>query len=119
MEQAFSEFLGKISGPLQELLVVIFTILAGQAVFYLKTQYQIGKARLSADKQFFLDLIAERAVQTVEQVYKAEPNVVKMDQAIAIVEAGLEKAGLTVDLDTVIGAIEAQVFKKNQALPQG
>lgn len=119
MEQAFAEFLGKISGPLQDLLVAIFTILAGQAVFYLKTQYSIAKTKLSAEQRFYLDIVSQRAVQTVEQLYYSQSNEDKKAKAIAIIESELAKAKLTVDFDVIVNAIEAQVFKKNQALPQG
>jgi LL-H family phage holin len=119
MEKFFTDFLTAISPALQTLIVALVTLLLGQASVYLNKQRQILNAKLTADQRFLLDLLAERAVQTVEQIYKNEPNVIKRDEAIALVEAGLEKAGLTVDLNVVVEAIEAQVFEKNQALPKG
>lgn len=119
MEAIFKDFLEAISPALQTLIVTLVTVLLGQLTLYLKTQYGLAKAKLSTEQQLLLDILAERAVQTVEQLYNSAPNVVKRDNAIEIIEATLEKAGLSVDANAVLEAVEAQVFKKNAVAPKG
>jgi len=119
VEQIFKDFLTEISPALQTLIVALITLLLGQASVYLNKQRQILNAKLTADQRFLLDLLAERAVQVVEQVYGAQSNQGKLDVAKELVNSELSKVGIVLDLDAIENAIEAQVFKKNQTLPKG
>lgn len=119
MEQFFKDFLTEISPALQNLLVLLVLALIGQLSEYITKLRAAVKAKTSVDQQLFLDILAESAVRTVAQIYKNADNTSKRKKAITIVEDGLEKAGLKVDLDVIVNAVEAQVFQKNQDLPKG
>lgn len=119
MEQLFKDFLTEISPALQNLLVLLALFVIGQASEFITKQRAALKAKLSADQQLLLDILAERAVQVIEQIYYTDSNDGKRNRAIAMISAELSKAGIKVDLNVIVNAIEAQVFKKNQALPQG
>jgi hypothetical protein len=119
MEKFFTDFLTEISPALQNLLVLLTLFVIGQASEFIVKQRKLLNTKLTTGQRELLDILALRAVQAVEQVYKSEPNVVKMDKAITLVEEGLEKAGLNIDLDVIVNAVEAQVFQKNQESPKG
>lgn len=113
MEQFFKDFLTEISPALQNLLVVFALAVIAQVSEYLVKLRTAVKAKTSVDQQVFLTILAESAVKTVAQIYHSEANAVKRNRAVSIVNEGLAKAGLKVDLNVVVQAVEAQVFQKN------
>jgi LL-H family phage holin len=113
VEQIFKDFLEAISPALQTLIVTLVTVLLGQLSAYLNKKYQIAKAQLSSDQQYFLEFLVSRAVDTVEQLYKADPAQQKLNAAINIINEALTKAGIVIDERIIVAAIEAQVFTKN------
>jgi len=112
MEQFFTDFLEAISPALQTLIISLVTLLLGQASVYVNKKYQELKGNVSADQAHLLDFIVERAVATVEQLYKDAPNEIKRANAIFIAEKALENYGIKIDLNVIEDAIEAAVFDK-------
>jgi len=111
--QFFKDFLEAITPALQTLIVALVTALLGQASAWMVKQYQLKKAELSYNEQYYLDFFAARAVKTVEQLYFDEESQEKKNSAISIVERALSKYGLNIDVDVIADAIEAAVFKQN------
>ena len=114
MEQFFREFLEAISPALQALIVALVTVLLGQATVYVQKKYEQLKASVSSDKRYLLDFLAQRAVETVEQLYKGFLPEEKKAAAVSIVEAALKDFGLSIDVDVVADAIEASLFVHKQ-----
>jgi len=112
MEQLFKDFLEAISPALQTLLLGLVTIILGQVSLYIKTKWGIAKSQLSSEQQYFLELVARNAVQTVEQVYQKSDNATKRQAAIDMVEESLIKYGVTIDLNAIANVVEAQVFNQ-------
>lgn len=110
MEQFFREFLEAISPALQALIVALVTVLLGQATVYVQKKYEQLKASVSSDKRYLLDFLAQRAVETVEQLYKEHLPEEKKTAAVLIVNAALKDFGLSIDAAVVADAIEACLF---------
>lgn len=123
MEQLFTNFLEAISPALQELLVLLVGTLIAQLIAYVQKQYQLSKTKLSSEQRDFVDFVAYRAVQTVEQLYRDVPAQQKLIAAKNIVERNLAQYGIVIDGDVIISTIEAQVFQQftepGLATPQG
>ena len=118
METIFKDFLEAISPALQTLLVTLVTVVVGQISLYINTKWSTAKVNLSNERRYLLELIARNAVETVEQVYNSSDNMVKKNQAIAIVENSLKEFGLNIDIDVIADVIEAEVFSHKNT-PQG
>ena len=112
MEKFFLDFANAISPALQTLLQGIFTLLAAQAVAWMKKQYDLKKSELSREQQYLLELVASHAVQAAEQMY--EDSYEKKKEAILNVQKSLEQYGVKLDVGLIITAVESAVFVKNQ-----
>lgn len=119
MEQAFTDFLTAISPALQALVITLATVLLGQINLYVQKKYEQIKASVASDQRYLLDFIVQRAVETVEQLYRGAEATRKKDEAIAIAQAALKNFGLNVDVDVIADAIEAAVFNRKANLSQG
>ena len=112
MEQFFKDFFVQISPALQTLLVSIVTLATGMATAWLKSKWDVEKVNLSAQQQYLLRLVVSAAVDAANQV-KVD-NKEKLAYAFDVAEKALAGYGVTVDIDVIYAAIEAQVLNSKK-----
>ena len=108
MEQLFLDFAEAISPALQTLLQALAVILAAQLVAYARKVYQVKSAQLTQEQRYIVDVIMASAVRTAEQVYS--DNIEKLRHATTVAETALKRAGIHLDIDEIVSAVEAQVY---------
>lgn len=112
MEQFFIDFFEVISPALQALLQSVTVAAIGMLVAWVKAKYDTERAKLSGEQRYILDLIVASAVKAAEQV--KDDGAGKLAYAFDIAEKALKQYGLTVDIDVLYSAIEAEVFDQKK-----
>ena len=113
-QKLFVEFLQAVSPALQTLLTTLFVVLAGQASAWLVQVYKTKRNDLTREQQYFLDLIATRAVTAAQQLYT--DNEEKREYAFDVVDTTLAGYGINLDAEVIYSAIEAEVFNKFKSI---
>lgn len=110
--------LNYISKLLEAILMATLPVLAGAGVRWLVAQYDVQRAKLSQETQFWLNFAANVAVQAAEQLYAQNDGAAKKAYAIQVVQGQLDTTGLKIDVAAIEAAIEAAVFSQNVPVPE-
>lgn len=118
MEQFFRDFLSAVSPALQTLILSCVTVLAGQAVAWVRSEYLTKKALLSSENQYYLELLITQLTHAAEQIYGEKNGAEKKAFVIQKAQEIVASAGLNIDLAQIDATIEGIVFS-NPLIPNG
>lgn len=99
-----------ISKLLEQLLMATVPVVAVFVVQLLLAKVGDAKASMASENRWLIQFGVNMAVKAAEQVWGSGNGAQKKDHAIAAAESFLKSQGITLDVNALDAAIEAEVF---------
>jgi hypothetical protein len=99
----------KISELISALLMATLVPLAGFGVQLLIAKVKVERGKLSEQQNWMIDNAVNIGVYAAEQIYKSGEGDMKKAKALAVAQGWLEAHNISINLDQLDAAIEAEV----------